>query len=310
MKKVTLLGAILFGCVSYAQEFTSFEEPAIFSGNYTDTGDPNVAHDLVNNTGEPLVNFTTTQDELGFNARYEPYDTPGTGLTDGDKVGVTDDPPNGSEPYPDGLQGYQIGDVDGNFILEFDTVALTGANSPSLSIDYFLSETGYEGDGTINASGSDRLRIYVKDITNGTEIDIIDTTGNDINDLGIEGSWITGVATLLPDTTIQLVIEVRCNSTAEAFYFDAVSIDGILSVKNYNNELFSLYPNPSTKGLVTIASKIEGEKNIIVFDIIGKQLINTTIINEPLNISALTSGVYLVKISQGTASATKKLVVK
>jgi len=61
MKKATLLGAILICCVSYSQlEFTSFEEPEVFPGDYTDTGDPILAHDLVNNTSEPLVDFTAT----------------------------------------------------------------------------------------------------------------------------------------------------------------------------------------------------------------------------------------------------------
>ena len=74
----------------------------------------------------------------------------------------------------------------------------------------------------VNESGSDRLRIYVKDLTNGTELDILDTTGSDINDLGIEGSWISGSAPVLPNTTVQLVIEARVNASSEEFFFDNV----------------------------------------------------------------------------------------
>ena len=89
-----------------------------------------------------------------------------------------------------------LSDVDGNFILEFDPVIAT---SPTISIDYYVSETGYEGDGTSNTSGSDRLRIYLKDLGNNMEYDLLNTTGNDINDLGIEGSW----------TTVSFSIEVE-----------------------------------------------------------------------------------------------------
>ncbi|HBY68280.1 MAG TPA: hypothetical protein DEG69_11300, partial [Flavobacteriaceae bacterium] len=174
----------------------------------------NVAHDLINNPDEPIVNYTSTGGELGFNARYEPYDTPGDGLTDGDFVGVTDIQPTNDNPYPDGDQGYQISDSDGNFILEFDQVDLTGVTDPTVSIDYFIVESGYEGDGTVNESSSDRLRIYVKDLTNGSELDILNTTGSDINDLGIEGSWITGSAPVLSNTTVQLVIEARVNASS------------------------------------------------------------------------------------------------
>ncbi len=309
MKKIILLGAILVSCASYAQVFTSFEEPEIFSGDYTDTGDPNVAHSLINNLDEPLVNYISTGGEIGFNASYEPYDTPGDGLTDGDDVGVTDNTPTGSIPYTEGIQGYQISDVDGNYILEFETVDLTGANNPTLSIDYFLSETGYEGDGTVNQSSSDRLRIYVKDLTNATEIDILDTTGSNINDLNIEGFWITGTAILLPDTTIQLVIEARTNSGAETFYFDHIIVEGILNFIDQSKSHFSMFPNPTADDFINITSKLAGDKTIIIYNVLGKQVIHTTISKERLDISSIKSGVYIVKIIQGLNSVTKKLVI-
>ena len=68
--------------------FTSFEDPAAIGGTYTDTGSASVDHDLVNNPGQPLVDFTATGNELGFNAVYLNTRS-GPGLTDGDFVGVT-----------------------------------------------------------------------------------------------------------------------------------------------------------------------------------------------------------------------------
>ena len=311
MKKITLLAALFASVASFAQiAGTSFEEPSIFTVQYIDTGDATMAHDLVNNPDEPNVDYTSTGGEIGFNARYEPYDTPGDGLTDGDFVGVTDFAPTGNDPYTDGEQGYQISDSDGNFILEFDEVNLTGVTDPTLTLDYFIAESGYEGDGTANESGSDRLRIYVKDLTNGTEFDILDTTGSDINDLGIEGAWISGSAPVLPNTTVQLVIEARVNASAEAFFFDNLQIGGTLGVNANDNSQFSIYPNPASNGFVNIISKVNGTKQVAVFDVLGKQVINTTLTGERLNIAALTSGVYIVKINQGNASVTKKLVVK
>ena len=316
MKKSTLLGAILISSAFYAQEFTSFEEPELFTGLYTDTGDQNVAHDLLNNQDEPLVNYISTGNELGFDARYEPYVTPGIGLTDGDDVGVTDSAPTGSDPFTDGVHGYQISDVDGNFILEIEPVL--SSTSLTFSIDFFVSETGYEGDGTINESGSDRFRIYIFDIDNGLEAgDIINTTGTDINDVLIGGDpievrWINSSFTLedlVPGILFQLVIEVRCNSVAEAFFFDNIVIDGILGIEDHNGD-FYLFPNPVTKDFVNIISKFEGDKSIVVFDVLGKQIINTTIAHNKLDVSMLNSGVYIVKIKQGTESVTKKLVIR
>lgn len=310
MKKITFLAALLISAVSFSQiEYTSFEEPDAVGGKYTDTEDPATAHPLADNAAEPVVNFTSTGGEMGYNAFYSPYDTPSNGLSDGDFVGVTTFAPSGSDPYPDGDQGYQISDVDGNYSLKFDTVDLTGATSPSLSLNYFIGDDGYEGNGTVNEEGDDRIRIYVKDLTNATEIDILNSTGTNINDLGIQGEWITGNVDLLADTSVQLVIEVRCNSSNEAFFFDNITVNGILGLGDNNQDIFSIYPNPAND-FVNITSQNSGNKNVVVYDVLGKQVINTTISSDRLNISELTSGIYMMTISQNGISSTKKLVVK
>ncbi|CAM3317158.1 T9SS type A sorting domain-containing protein [Aequorivita lipolytica] len=310
MRKITSIVALLISAVSFAQiALTSFEEPAAFSGPYTDTGDASVAHDLINNPNEPLVDYTASNIELGFNASYIPYDTPGEGLTDGDFVGVTDSKPTSSDPYTDGVQGYKISDVDGNYILTFDAVDLAGVGSPSISLDYFIAETGYEGNGTVNSSGSDRLRIYIMDLTNSTEIDILNTEGSDINDLGIEGSWITGSVNLATNTNVQLIIEGRTNAGPEAFFFDNIVFAGTLGSSQQTLDQFAMYPNPATKGYVNITSRVSGAKNVSIFDVLGKQVIKTTLVDDRLDISKLNSGVYILKIEQEKTSTTKKLVV-
>jgi hypothetical protein len=303
--------SILFICtMSHAQlAYTSFEEAPVFSIEYTDTGDATVPHDLINNTDEPLVDFTFVNQEMGFNARYEPYNTPGDGLTDGDLVGVTDSPPTAAAPFTEGLQGYEISDVDGNFILEFDPVTAT---SPTISIDYYINETGYEGDGTSNTSGSDRLRIYIKDLGNNMEYDLLNTTGNDINDLGIEGSWNTVSLSIenSPNINVQLIIEARTNSGSEAFYFDNVIFEQLLGDREFEGDYFTLYPNPTKEGYVNINSETNGMKEVLVFDVLGKKVINTHLISERLDISKLSIGIYFVKIKQARLTMTKKLIIK
>jgi len=310
MKKITFIAALLISAASFAQiASTSFEEPGVVAIQYVDTGDATTAHDLENNVDEPFVDFTSTGGEMGFDARYEPYDEPGTGLTDGDWVGVTGFTGDVTD-FSDGVQGYGIGDSDGNFILEFDTVDLTGYTGVTLTLDYYINETGYEGDGTENTSGSDRFRIYVKDLTNATEIDILNTEGSDINDLLIEGAWINGSADLVAGSNVQLVVESRTNSGSETLYLDNVVIDGTLGTNDFDASQFSMFPNPATKGFVNIASQLGGDKTIAVYDVLGKQVINTTIANDRLDVSELASGIYIVKISQENSTSTKKLVVK
>ncbi|GHC62629.1 choice-of-anchor I family protein [Ulvibacter litoralis] len=228
MRKITFFAALLFSAAAFSQvetvASTSFEEPAP-GGQYVDTGDAAIAHDLLNNATESPVDFTSTGGEIGFDASYVPYTTPDVGLTDGDFVGVSDFTGDVTA-YSDGLQGYQLSDVDGNMIVEFDVVDFTNYTNTTVSVDYFINTTGYEGDGTVNESNSDRFRIYVRDITNGIEIDILNTEGSDINDLSIEGAWITGNVIVPGGIMAQLVVEARTNSSSETMYLDNILFEG------------------------------------------------------------------------------------
>lgn len=75
-------------------------------------------------------------------------------------------------------------------------------------------------------------------------------------------------------------------------------------------EGLSLYPNPVSNGKVYITSKNDLDKEIIIFDVLGKKVLQTTLSSKELNVSNLTSGVYIIKINEGDASATRKLIVK
>jgi hypothetical protein len=75
-------------------------------------------------------------------------------------------------------------------------------------------------------------------------------------------------------------------------------------------EGLSLYPNPVSNGKVYISSKNDLDKEIIIFDVLGKKVLQTMISSRELNVSNLTSGVYIIKINENEASATRKLIVR
>ena len=75
-------------------------------------------------------------------------------------------------------------------------------------------------------------------------------------------------------------------------------------------EGLNLYPNPVSNGKVYISSKNDLDKNIIIFDVLGKKVLQTTMISKELNISNLSPGVYIIKIDEEQATATRKLIVK
>ena len=72
---------------------------------------------------------------------------------------------------------------------------------------------------------------------------------------------------------------------------------------------FLLYPNPATRGVVNIETATQGDKQVIVMDVLGKTVMNTTISGTELNISSLKDGVYMVQVIQNDATATRKLIV-
>lgn len=74
-------------------------------------------------------------------------------------------------------------------------------------------------------------------------------------------------------------------------------------------EGLSLYPNPNNTGKVYITSRFNLDKKVEVFDVLGKKVIDITLYTKELNISNLNPGVYIIKIKEGDASATRKLII-
>lgn len=73
---------------------------------------------------------------------------------------------------------------------------------------------------------------------------------------------------------------------------------------------FKLYPNPVTQGKVYIETAENSPKKILVFDVLGTQVLQTTIIGKELNLSELTKGVYILRVFEKNKVATRKLIVK
>jgi hypothetical protein len=100
--------------------------------------------------------------------------------------------------------------------------------------------------------------------------------------------------------------EIRVANT-----WDQVSGPGaILSVAKNEIAGLSVYPNPVSNGKVYISSDSSEAKNVLVYDILGKQLIQKEVSNGTLDVSSLNKGVYLMKVSEGAASSTRKLIIE
>lgn len=74
-------------------------------------------------------------------------------------------------------------------------------------------------------------------------------------------------------------------------------------------EGLTIYPNPVNTGKIYITSKLGLEKKVEIFDVLGKKVFEAIVTTKEVNISALNTGVYIVKVKEGEASATRKLII-
>jgi hypothetical protein len=104
-------------------------------------------------------------------------------------------------------------------------------------------------------------------------------------------------------------------TTTPTIIFDELRIDttigGILS-SNQVSAIAGLkvYPNPVSNGTLFIESNLNSDKNVAIFDVLGKQVLNATTSNNAINVSQLKTGIYMVRITEEGNTVTKKLVIK
>ena len=85
----------------------------------------------------------------------------------------------------------------------------------------------------------------------------------------------------------------------------------ILPVVKNEIENFSMYPNPIKNGKLFISSPNRIDKKIEIFSMSGASVYKSKVQSkEVINISNLTSGIYMVKVEEEGRIATRKLIVK
>lgn len=119
------------------------------------------------------------------------------------------------------------------------------------------------------------------------------------------------IGQIIPSGANDIIAIVGNFNGSEQFVSRSLS-ELTLSVPNKTIKKFAIYPNPTNTGSVNIVSASSsnfGNINVAVYDVLGKQVINKTMTSEKLNVSSLNTGVYIMKITQGKATSTKKLVI-
>jgi hypothetical protein len=79
-----------------------------------------------------------------------------------------------------------------------------------------------------------------------------------------------------------------------------------------DNEILEMriYPNPVNGNFVTIVSPVQGLKEIEVYSVTGRKVMDTVINDSTLDVSSFNSGFYMVKVTINGQSKVSKLVVR
>ncbi len=164
------------------------------------------------------------------------------------------------------------------------------------------SVDNFNGNSQVSSSGSLGLN------NGGDDVIIKNTAGVVVVTVTYSGATDQSICRD-PDFTGEFVGHLSHSTNARVFS-PGLTNDTPLSINNYQNNLFVMYPNPSNTGFVNIKSNQMGAVQAQVFDMLGKQMINTIVVNERLEVSSLNAGIYIVKLTQNDRTTTKKLILQ
>jgi len=171
------------------------------------------------------------------------------------------------------------------------------------------SPTGSFGGSIVQTASEGELNL-----TNGGDVITIENPSGDV--VLLYDSTVTGInhglnqsVTRSPDFTGSFTLHTDAN--ASLLFSPGELVDGsTLSVDQFIANSFNIYPNPITNGYVNIVSKNSGTIKVVVFDVLGQLISNSTLINNKLNVSALNAGIYFLKVSQNNYTSTKKIIIR
>ena len=180
------------------------------------------------------------------------------------------------------------GNPVGNY--NYSLAAAPGIQIPESTFSRIgISYNKTTGQITIKGPGIAAAGITLQSSSTGTdpaEIDFVSFSGN---------------TTAIPNTTDATMV-------MDNLVVRATATDTLLDVKNVTSEAsFSVYPNPAND-IVTITTS-DNLQSIELFDVNGRT-VSFTEGSSQINVSELSSGIYLMKVNTDKGSATKKIVVE
>lgn len=185
---------------------------------------------------------------------------------------------------------------------------------------FFGSAPDYE-TGVVNINGDDSIELY----ENGQIIDVFGDVNTDgsgepwdyldgwayrKSNTGPEGTTFTttnwtysGVDGLEGGTN---------NATATSPFPIGTYLNNTASVERNGILGFRTYPNPITNKELTISTSNTNVKEVVIFNVLGKKVVSTNFsgVKSTIDLSAITNGIYILRVTENGKTATKKLIIR
>lgn len=123
---------------------------------------------------------------------------------------------------------------------------------------------------------------------------------------------LTGIGETFSYTfTVVGVNEYFCGVHGAGMMSGTITVEEVLGVDDNTIGNISISPNPASTVLTLLLPKSITEGQIVVFDMLGKQVFAETFVAEnslPINVSNLNSGVYFIKVVSGENTQIQRFI--
>ena len=218
------------------------------------------------------------------------------------------------------------GQIDINTSTDIVTITIIGPDDSYLAM-------GFDTDWHTN--GKD---VVIFDGTNLTDRSF--TGSQELPDIDVEQDWTISSGGNTTNAGLRTLVATRVRDTGNANDFVFPTISGslvvagshgnntfnlnhhgaadfktvsfsLLGLEDFNEITFSMSPNPATSNLKVVLPSNLQNASIEIFDMLARKIFDGKLINTHfsiIDVSAWSSGVYLVKVSNGASTMTKRFI--
>ncbi|MCA0349404.1 MAG: T9SS type A sorting domain-containing protein [Bacteroidetes bacterium] len=255
--------------------------------------------------------FTSTGNSITFSGAGAESFTPFTATTSGTIyasfiMNVTDMANTGdpSVTYFAGLSDGTTGGYNARIFLN------RVGTQYQLGFDTASSTTNY--DATMRNVGDIVFVVMGYDFTSNTYKAWINPSLGTFTDAS--PATLTVTPTTAPTTFGGFLIRQESTATTPTIVMDelrvATTTSVLLSVSQNAIAGLKVYPNPVPNGRLFIETAANAERTVAIYDLLGKNVLNTTTSNSEINVASLNAGVYIVKITEEGNTTSRKLIIR